>query len=655
MSGVTSMNQVIIRKLTEIIRTNLDKENYGVNELALAAGMSRSAIHRKLKKLLNKSSSQFIREERLQAAMEMLQQDVATASEISYKVGFNSPTYFNTCFHQYFGYPPGEVKKRILSGPQITTGNDLLETEDTMPESSDLNADPIHYVRFRRRKIVMAFAIAVALFCAIIYWHIILVKNNRILYFKGLKAFDKSIVVLPFKILNTKEDNQYFAEGVTEDILNNLSRIRGLRVISRVTGEHYRGGTVVAPRIAKELGANFILEGSVQQNDGKVRIIVQLIDAVHDQHIWSEKYDSELSDIFIIQSNIARQIAVELQTVLSSREVETIGKIPTKNPEAYNFYLKGRFFWNSMNEEGVKKSIEYFEMALAADPKYALAYSGLADAYYIQAWWGWSSWTDGCRNARVCIQRALELDQKLAEAHATLGALLFSCDWNWAGAQKEFLHAIELNPNVITAHQYYSEFLDLIGKNVDARKQINLAFKLDPFSPTLYFLNSRYYYHEGRLEESLANCSKVGELMPDSKLANWRCFLIYYRKGDGLRAFESLQKILATEPSTIKSATLVKNVYIKSNLKGLIKWLIVMELEKADSDFILLARLNAMIGKKQETLRWLGKALAVRSHGLSLVLNDPDFKILHNEPQFREIINRMGLSEYNNNRIKLHR
>ena len=331
MNGVTSMDQVIVRKLTELIHSNLDKENFGVNELALAAGMSRSSIHRRLKIIVKKSTSQFIREVRLQKAMEMLQHDVATASEISYKVGFNSPTYFNSCFHQYFGYPPGEVKKRVFAENEVQDEKLSAESIDLSVEADLSVPEEVRLIRFSRRRFLFTLVLLSTIFLLIIWWHISLINESKVVDLSRLRTKDKSIVVLPFHNLSGNPDNRFFTEGLMDVILNHLFQIRELKVISRSTAEHYSGGSRDAREIAKELGVSFILEGSVQEFGGKVRIIVQLIDARHDRHIWSQKYDRELSDIFIIQTAIASQIADQLQSVLSSDEGRNKKNLPSQN------------------------------------------------------------------------------------------------------------------------------------------------------------------------------------------------------------------------------------------------------------------------------------------------------------------------------------
>ena len=646
MNEASSRDRLIITKLTEIVWTNLEKENFGVSELAFASGMSRSSLSRKIKSAVRKTTSQFIREIRLEKAMEMLQSGLSTAAEISYHVGFNSPTYFNSCFHHYFGYPPGEVKKRHIVDSEGISENGNASSEMISHHSTpEIHSFPM-YSLFRKRNLIEASSVIIAIICLAFIWYLLFFRNATMLDLSGLKAGDKSLVVLPFKNLSDNSENRYFADGVVDDITNHLFRIRDLRVISRTTGDNYKDKTFSATEISHQLGVNFILEGSVQQHNGRVRIIVQLVDARRDLHLWSEKYDCDMADIFLIQSRIAKQIADELQTVLSTAEIERINKVPTMNTEAYNYYLKGRFNSALMSEEGIKSGISFFELAVAADPDYALAYSSMADAYYIQAWWGWAPFTEGYCKAKEFAIRALELDNQLPDAHAILGAVLCWNDWNWEGGEKEFVSALELDPTNAISHQYYSEYLDVVGNNIEARRHIDLALKLDPVSPAAYFLSALYYYHEGKFEESLMHFRKVEQLNGDPYLLYFRYFDIFYWRNEGLNAAESLQKIVALKPTPGACTDVVNDVYNSLEINSLLKWLIQTELKKEVPKPLLLAKWNARLGKKNEALKWLGYSYELHLPGLPQINNDPDFEILRREPRFKEILKQMGLSDY---------
>jgi TolB-like protein len=446
---------------------------------------------------------------------------------------------------------------------------------------------------------------------------------------------------LPFANLSNDPEQEYFSDGIVEAILDHLFKIGELKVTSGTSTKRYKSTELSVKEIGRELGVSSILEGSVEKIGNNVRVIAQLIDARTDVHLWSETYDRNISDIFSIQSEVAQNVARELKATLTSKEKGQIEKNQTNNMEAYNLYLRGRFFWNQRSEGGQKKSIEYFEKSVALDPDYALAYAGLADAYFILTYYGWLSNPEGYIKAKEYALRALEIDKNLAEAHASLGWLLFWGEWKWEDARKELKLAIELNPNYANAHQYYSELLDILRENEEAREQINMALELDPLSPAMNTNNAIYFYHEGNLKKSLEVCRRLEEIdNPKYSGVYWDYFPIYWRYGENVKAVEALQKSLPGDTLTIKE------VYNKSGINGIFNWLIEKELNKSKPNPWLLASLYSRQGKNEEALNWLEEALKENLTILPYINNDPDFDNVRSEPRFQAIIKKMGLSEY---------
>jgi TolB-like protein len=462
---------------------------------------------------------------------------------------------------------------------------------------------------------------------------------------------EKTIAVLPFRNLSNDSTQLYFCDGFMDDILNNLQKVKSFTVRPRTSSYQYRDAKKSTVIIGNELNVNYLVEGSVGHEGNNLKISVQLIDSKADKQLWSDEYIREMKQIFSLQSEIAKEIATELKAVLSTDEIEKIEKKPTENLEAYNLYLQGRFFWNKRTEEGLKKSIEYFNKAIALDENYALAIAGLADAYNVQAFWGWSPAKAGYVKAKELAERAIEIDNKLAEAHATLGNILCYGEWKWEEARKELLLAIELNPKYATAHQYYSELLDVIGQNEEARLQINLALELDPYNLLMHNISVQNYYHEGNLSKSLEECLKMQELDPAYSLAYLWSFNIYIRQREDIKAVEALQKMMLLDTIIAKHAYEVKDVYKKSRMTGLIDWLIELNLKMdahffyvADSTFYL-AKWYAMLDKKEKAIDWLEKSIENRSK-IAQINNDPDFDNLRSESRFRKLIGEMGLSVY---------
>ena len=456
---------------------------------------------------------------------------------------------------------------------------------------------------------------------------------------------EKSIAVLPFRNLSNDTTQLYFSDGIVEAILNYLSKVGELKVISSTSTKRYRDTDLSIKEIAKELGVSSILEGSVQKIGNNVRITAQLIEAKTDVHLWSEIYDKNISDIFAIQSEVAQNVAKELKATLTSGEKEQINKYQTQDTEAYNFYLQGRYYVEKRTIDALKKSIEYFEKAVAADPDYALAYAGLADAYFLLPFYSQVPKQEGFAKAKEYINKALGIDENLAEAHAVLGALLTWNDWKWEEARKELKLAVELNPNFVPAHSYYSELLDILRENTEARKQINIALELDPFFPLLHALSYVFYQHESKFRESLYSFLKMRELEPDTTDL-WPLYYSYEGLGENLKAFEVYQKILLRDTLTANEAVLAKDIFNKSGMKGLRNLQLELELKKATPAPGTVAGIYARLGDKEKALYWLEKYFDTNPLSALRINTNPYFEFLRSEPRFQAIIRKMGLSDY---------
>lgn len=456
-------------------------------------------------------------------------------------------------------------------------------------------------------------------------------------------VLDNSIAVIPFKNLSGNIENQYFADGMMDDILNHLSSIQTLEVKSRQSTERYRESDKSIPQIARELDANYLLEGSVQKYKDSIRVIVQLIDAKNDTHLWSHRYDSELKNVFTIQSEISKQIANELNAVISPFETEQIEKTPTKNLEAYNLYLKGRFFWHRRHLEDLHKSIHYFKRALELDSTFALAYAGLADSYYVMPFnlnikEGDSVFTI----AKEYAQEALSLDKNNAEVHATLGGILCFRDWNWEASEKEFKLAIKLNPNYATAYQWYAELLDILGRNKEARKQIEMALKLNPNSYVIQATSAMLYIKAGNFEKALIDANSAKEIDKNNGWAYWIIFESYWNQGEDDKAIAEMLEWWNLEPN-LEMAKGSREAYDKDGIKGVYKYIIDYDLQNgyADKQPFLMAEKYAFIKEEQIALDWLEKGY--EQHQLGPIKNNLYFKNIKTEPRFIALLEKMGL------------
>jgi len=334
--------------------------------------------------------------------------------------------------------------------------------------------------KHRRRFAYSALAAAVIIICILAASYILQRKFVSSAASEVVPA--KSIAVLPFQNLSGDPDNAYFANGIQDEILTRLSKIADLKVIARTSVQHYQSKPENLPTIGKQLGVAYFLEGSVQKSADAVRVNVQLIKAANDSHLWADTFDRKLTDIFAVETEIAKTVADTLQARLTGSEKQAIAAKPTENPEAHELYLKARFFWNKRTSSDLKTAIQYFNQAIDKDPVYALAYAGLADAYAILTAYGAASVSESLPRAKLAAKKALELDESLAEAHTSLGLLLFY-NLDFQGSTKEFERAIALNPNYATAHHWYGLGpLRCVGNSDKAIAELNRALHLDPLS-----------------------------------------------------------------------------------------------------------------------------------------------------------------------------
>lgn len=462
----------------------------------------------------------------------------------------------------------------------------------------------------------------------------------------GKKTWTNSIAVLPFTDLSPDKDQEYFCDGMAEELIGVMAHIPGLKVVARTSAFSFKGKEINVRDIGRELKVNAILEGSVRKSDNQLRISVQLIDVQNGYHLWSQTFDRELKDVFRIQDEIASAIASALKTRLLTEDNRYAEKKQTQNTQAYEFYLKGRFFCNQRSEEALEKSIAYFEQAIAADPDYALAYAGLADALLLQTWWGWNERPAGYEKAKELALLALDLDGSLAEACATLGSILCYHDWKWEESRKMLKQAIQLNPNYAAAHQYYAELLDILDENNAARAEINLAIELDP----VFFMNQSlsciYFIKEGRYDEALEANIRAQELDPDYIFTYLQFFTIYFYQDKDFLAIETLQEFLARDMYTSKHASTVEAIYDSAGMEGLWNLLITLWQTDPSPTFSDIAWACAILKDKEGALNWMEKAVDGHSAAIPRIMSYPEYHFLRDDPRYLALIERMGLTSY---------
>jgi TolB-like protein/tetratricopeptide (TPR) repeat protein len=452
---------------------------------------------------------------------------------------------------------------------------------------------------------------------------------------------DKSIAVLPFDNLSRDPDNAYFCEGVQDEILTRLAKIADLKVISRTSTQHFKSAPEDLPQIAKQLGVAHIVEGSVQEAGDQVRVNVQLINALSDTHLWADTYDRKLTDIFAVESEIAKTIADMLQAKLSGSEEHAIAARPTENSEAHQLYLKGRFFWNKRTANDLKKSIDYFEQALAADPDYALAYAGVADAYVFLP--GYAGGTPGeyYPKAMAAARKALALDDSLAEAHTTLALALWYYDFDVSQALKEFQRAIELNPNYATGHQQYANnVLSALGRFDDAIAEGKRAVELDPLSLVINADLGMNYYFARRYDEAVAQLRKTLEMDPGYYYGHVDLGQVLAAQQNLDGAINEYQKARALNDDPFVLG-LLANAYARSGNKAAALEILDQLKEQSKQRYVQafsFALVYLGLGEKEEALRWIERAYQDRAGAdIGWIRVDSLFNPLHDDPGFEAL------------------
>ncbi len=464
-----------------------------------------------------------------------------------------------------------------------------------------------------------------------------------------------SVAVLPFANASSDPNTEYLSDGITETLINNLSRLPNLKVISRSSAFRYKGREIDPRTAARELGVRALLTGRVLQRGENLSVSAELVDARDDRQIWGEQYNRKLSDLLAVQEDISREISERLRLQLSGEEKALLARRHTADTQAYELYLKGLFYWNKRTSDGIKKSIEYFQQATDKDPGYALAYVGLADAYNVSSGYGLFTPNDSFPKAKAFAGRALELDDTLAEAHASLGYEKEYFDLDWSGGEKEFKRAIELNPGYTNAHYYYAfVYLAPSGRLDEAIAEMKKALELDPLSLIINTNLGQTYYYARQYDKALEQFQKTIEMDPTfggglhGKLA-----ILYEQLGKYENAIAQRQKQLLIEGENSDElaafTTALKKAYSDSGPSGYWQQLLRHDSrwrERRSQPFISAmyrAYLYSRLGDINQAFKWLEKALQDRDGNLPTIKVDPAYDSLRPDPRFQDLLRRIGL------------
>ena len=457
----------------------------------------------------------------------------------------------------------------------------------------------------------------------------------------------KSIAVLPFVNMSADKNDEYLSDGVSEELITALSKITGLQVKARTSSFAFKGKNEDIQKIGELLHVSHLLEGSVAKAGNKLRITAQLIQASDGNHEWSDTYDREMQDIFAVRSEVAQQVAETLKVRLLGEDKRKIDKKPTENLEAYNLYRQGRFYADKLSEEGMTKAVPFFRQAIEKDPRFALAYAGMADNYVIAAD-AIIPPREAFSKAKEAALKAIELDDSLAEAHASLGLVHYHYDWDWPAAEQELKRAISLNPQSAQSYTLYTHYLAGMGRYDEAKKFGARALELDPLSVSAHWFLGWGAIYAGRSDEAIGFFLKALELDPNNPWTRWFLGRAYLLSGNSSRAIEEMETGLRFGPDDPLGLGFTGYVYAVTGRRADALKILQRLDELQKRRFIsTISRVYvyAGLGDKEKAFEWLERAYQERSDSLAWFRFDPESKSLRSDPRFAVLMRKIGFTE----------
>jgi adenylate cyclase len=462
---------------------------------------------------------------------------------------------------------------------------------------------------------------------------------------------EKSIAVLPFVNMSADKNDEYLSDGMTEELLNALAKVKGLHVPGRSSSFAFKGRNEegIFRKVGEQLHVNTVLEGSVRKAGTKLRIAAQLINVADGFHLWSETYDREMADIFAIQSDVAQRVATALKGQLLAGEREQLARKPTENLEAYGLYLKGRYYLTKDTEEAFRKGIESYEKAIELDPDYALAYAGLADAYgALGGVWGFVSPTETFPKSRAAALKAIELDETLAEAHLALANYKLSYEWNWEEAEREFKRALELNPNSAAAHAGYGGYLQARGRFNEAIAARRQAQKLEPLRPDLTANVGYPYYYAQQYDQAIACYREALEMDPNYFWASLWLGQVFVQQGKYDEAIIEINKAVNLSGRNVRTVASLAHAYAVAGKRDEAVRLLDELKQRPANSYVapyFIALVLVGLGENDAAFQWLEKAYQERFPYLYLLKVEPVFSGLHSDPRFVALLKKVGLDK----------
>jgi TolB-like protein/Flp pilus assembly protein TadD len=455
-----------------------------------------------------------------------------------------------------------------------------------------------------------------------------------------------ALAVLPLANLSGDPGQEYFVEGMQEALITELSKISALRVISRTSTLRYKGTDRLLPQIAKELGVDAVMEGSVLKSGSRLRVTAQLIQVNPERHLWADNFDRDVTDILYLTSDVAQTVARQIKVVLTPAEEANLARARPVNSQAYELYVLGRHYWNERTAGGHQRAIESFRKALSADPQYAPAYAALADTYMLLGEQGMRPQREARSEADAAIRKALELDPNLAEAHASLGQWRFYYDWNWAGAEQAFKRAIELNGGYAPGHQLYGRSLAFLGRYAEAQMELTLARTLDPLSISANAYLFQLYLFQRQYDRAAEQLEQARQLNPNHALVLHNLGELYLAQGRFAEAVKELEKSIGTpDDASAHYLAMLGCAYARANRReDAIRKLreLTRRSEKGLVSAFDMASLYTALGDKEQALAWLERGYEQRDYWLAQLKGWPWFDPLATDPRFQNLLRRMN-------------
>jgi TolB-like protein/Flp pilus assembly protein TadD len=459
----------------------------------------------------------------------------------------------------------------------------------------------------------------------------------------------QTVAILPFKNISSDPENEYFADGITEELIVALSALDSLKVISRTSSMQYKTSSKGVLEIAKELAADTLVEGSVRKAANRVRISVQLIDGRDEGHLWAQTYDKQLDDIFAVQSEIAEKVVEALKVELEESERQSLRKSRTSSSEAYTLYLKGRYYLTRYSEAEVKKAADLFEQATKLDDRFASAYAMWALSVMFLGFYGFVTPSEGLEKGRTLLRRAIEIDDHLDVAHMLMGRLLMDADWDWPGAEAEFKRAIEMSPNSAEAHYRYALLLNNLLRTPEALAEIRTAEELDPLSVAVSQVAGSILLAAGVNGEAIARLGKAIETDADAAFAHDMLGFALVREGKVDEGLAEIKKAMELDPKNVNFMTDLCSAFAATgrlaDAKGILAQVEKDQRENSSVHIppVALAGMYALVGETDRAFEWLDRAFSERSPYLSTLNVEQWFDGIRNDPRFAALLEKVGL------------